>query len=241
LINDHLEQHDPENADVPLQLQPYCPFCFPQPEEYTLPFRRFWLWIESADSNEDNSEDCYSETVDVETQTEGSNSEQVIEKIFDNEETSENNEEKEITDEEIENIEQEEYLELSSEEEDEMANVADVLNAPPQSDNYWNNNGSNNNNRNNWRSRSNGMPNPQNNNRPNLENRSTNNGQTDDHRNVENTFLAQIQELTKAIQKQGNERVNNTSHTTALLAEHEYLAGERKRTRINEAGESADT
>ncbi|CAG8690635.1 11374_t:CDS:2, partial [Ambispora gerdemannii] len=47
LINDHLGQHDAESNNSS-QVQPYCPFCFPPPREFTLPFRQFWLWIESA-------------------------------------------------------------------------------------------------------------------------------------------------------------------------------------------------
>ncbi|CAG8644566.1 13202_t:CDS:2, partial [Ambispora gerdemannii] len=67
------------------------------------------------------------------------------------------------------------------------------------------------------------------------------NAQTDNHKNVENRLLVQIQELTKVIQKQEGERANNTFHTTALLTKREYLIGEQKRTHVNEADGSMDT
>ncbi|CAG8631016.1 286_t:CDS:2, partial [Ambispora gerdemannii] len=177
LINDHLEQHNNRGGN-PVELQLYCPFCLPPPEEYTLTFQRFWLWYHTTtgstpihyqttnckvaeyhpvqrishhkrlDPDGELSDEYYSETVDAETQIEEDNSENETEELNINEEVAE--------------IEQEK---------------------PP--------------------------------------------------REIESP-------LTKAIQKQGDEQANNISHITALLAEREYLAEERKRTHVNEAEEKDD-
>ena len=48
LVNDHLERHTTNENNLPLRPEVYCPICYPPPEEYTLPFLRFWYWIETA-------------------------------------------------------------------------------------------------------------------------------------------------------------------------------------------------
>ncbi|CAG8622342.1 11764_t:CDS:2, partial [Ambispora gerdemannii] len=53
LINDHLEQHQLKGNISP-ELQPFCSLCYPPSQEFTLPFRRFWLWIETAEAKSYN-------------------------------------------------------------------------------------------------------------------------------------------------------------------------------------------
>ncbi|CAG8647215.1 766_t:CDS:1, partial [Ambispora gerdemannii] len=65
LINNHLEQHLPgEERNSPLQ--PYCPLCYSPFQEHTLPFCRFWLWIETTGAKSYNriSQQTFQELVD---------------------------------------------------------------------------------------------------------------------------------------------------------------------------------
>ncbi|CAG8635496.1 852_t:CDS:2, partial [Ambispora gerdemannii] len=162
---------------------------------------------DNEDPEENDSNECYSETIDAGTQTEGSDEERRSERSIEdrnlidfisseNPHTDDEEEiiyiEETIINEDSDTSQTDEEQDNESEnpphEQKNMTNVNDVLNV-------------------------------QNNIRPNASNGSANNGQTNNNTNT--ALLMQIKQLTDALQ-------NGTTSNNSLLATYEYLAGERK-------------
>ncbi|CAG8608960.1 965_t:CDS:2, partial [Ambispora gerdemannii] len=203
---------------------------------------------DNEDPEENNSNECYSETIDARTQTEGSDEERRSERSIEDGNlidfiSSENpytdddeeiiyieetiiNEDSDTSQTDEEQDDEPEQRENSPHEQENMANVNDVLNVEghistrcPKSYSPAN---YQNNREHNWRDRNNvntENSHQQNNIRPNASNGSANNGQTNNNTNT--ALLMQIKQLTDALQ-------NGTTSNNSLLVTHEYLAGERK-------------
>ncbi|CAG8634369.1 2677_t:CDS:2, partial [Ambispora gerdemannii] len=202
LINDHLGQHDAESNNSS-QVQPYCSFCFPPPREFTLPFRRFWLWIELAGACAYNriTQQTFDELISYDYgEVHPSIIRQRITRAFE-QNIHIDQEDEEFSDDhysetvDTETQTQKDYPRNGSEE-------SIIYEENPQHNNGCHD-----------------ERNPRTNPRPNMENQSTNNGLTQNN-DTNAALLAQIQELTNALQQQNS--------SNSLLGIHGSLAGEKK-------------